>query len=79
LEKHKTTNQTPFNQFSLIWVMDSLRATYLARTEKFWAQVPSRSHARSTTFCVYIGWKLDRNELSLHWSYRSVYGFTELI
>jgi len=35
LENHKTTNQTPFNQFPVIWVMDSLRATYLARTGKF--------------------------------------------
>jgi len=61
LEKHKTTNQIPFNQFSVIWLMGSLCATYLARTGKFWAQDPSRSLARSTKFCVYIGWKLDRN------------------
>jgi len=67
--KNKTTNQTPFNQFPLIWVMDSLRATYLGRTEKFWAQRPSRNLARSTMFCVYISWKLDRNYLSLHWTY----------
>jgi len=38
-----------------------LHATYLARTGKFWAQGPSRSLARSTTFCVYIRWKLDCN------------------
>jgi len=61
LEKHKTTNQTPFNQFPVIWIMDSLRATYLARTGKFEAQGPSRSLAWSTMFCVYIGWKLDCN------------------
>ena len=32
--------------------MDSLRATYLARTGKFWAQGPSRSLARSTTLLL---------------------------
>jgi len=79
LEKHKTTNQTPFIQFLFVWVTDNLRATYLARTGKFWVQSPSRSLARSTTFCVYIGWKMDRNLLCLHWSYRSVCGFTELL
>jgi len=61
LEKHKTTNQTPFNQFPVIWVMDSLRATYLARRGKFWAEGRSRSFARSTMLCFCIGWKLDRN------------------
>jgi len=53
--KHKTTNKTLLNQFPVIWVMDVLRATYLARTRKFWARSPSRSVARSTIFCVCIG------------------------
>jgi len=61
LEKHKTTNQTPFNQFLVFWVMDSVRPTYLARRGKFWAQGPSRSLARSNMFCVCIRWKLDPN------------------
>jgi len=50
LEKHKIINQTTVNQFPLIWVMDSLCATCLARTERFWAQSPSRRLARSTIF-----------------------------
>jgi hypothetical protein len=53
--KHKTINKTLFNHFPTFWVMDSLRATYLARTGKFWARSPFRSLARSTLFCVCIG------------------------
>jgi len=48
LEKRKIINQTLFNQFPLIWVMDSLRATYLARTGRFWVWSPSCRLARST-------------------------------
>jgi len=48
--KTKTTNQTSFSHFLLVWVMDVLRTTYLAGTGKSEVQGPSRSLARSTIF-----------------------------